>query len=41
MAVRLSKAFGGNAESWITQQAHFEVAQIRVDQIKAKRLQTV
>jgi addiction module HigA family antidote len=41
MAVRLSKVFGGSAESWITQQAHYEVSQVRADRIKLKRLQTV
>jgi addiction module HigA family antidote len=40
MAVRLSKACGGSAESWITQQAHYDVAQVRADRIKVKRLQT-
>jgi addiction module HigA family antidote len=40
MAVRLSKAFGGSAESWITQQAHYDVAQVRAERIKVKRLQT-
>jgi addiction module HigA family antidote len=39
MAVRLSKVFGGSAESWITQQAHYDVAQVRADRIKVKRLQ--
>ena len=43
MAVRLSKAFGGSAESWLTQQAHYDLAQLRagriVDRIKVKRLQ--
>ena len=39
MAVRLSKVFGGSAESWITQQAYYDVAQVRADRIKAKRLQ--
>jgi len=38
MAVRLSKAFGGRAESWLTQQAHYDVAQVRADRIKVKRL---
>jgi addiction module HigA family antidote len=38
MAVRLSKAFGGSAESWHTQQAHYDVAQVRADRIKVKRL---
>ena len=39
MAVRLSKVFGGSAESWITQQAHYDVAQVRADRIKLERLQ--
>ena len=39
MAVRLSKAFGGSAESWLTQQAHYDLAQLRADRIKVKRLQ--
>jgi antitoxin HigA-1 len=38
MAVRLSKVFGGSAESWLTQQAHYELAQVRADRIKVKRL---
>ena len=40
MAVRLSKVFGGSAESWITQQGHYDVAQVRADRIKVRRLQT-
>jgi antitoxin HigA-1 len=39
MAVRLSKVFGGSAESRITQQTHYDVAQVRADRIKVKRLQ--
>jgi addiction module HigA family antidote len=39
MAVRLSKVFGGSAESWLTQQAHYDVSQVRSDRIKLKRLQ--
>jgi antitoxin HigA-1 len=39
MAVRLSQAFGGSAESWLTQQALYELAQVRADRIKLKRLQ--
>lgn len=39
MAVRLSQVFGGSAESWLTQQAHYDVAQVRADRIKLKRLQ--
>jgi antitoxin HigA-1 len=38
MAVRISKVFGGSAESWLTQQAHYDLAQVRVDRIKLKRL---
>ena len=38
MAVRLSKVFGGSAECWITQQAHYDVAEVRADRIKLKRL---
>ena len=29
MAVRLSKAFGGNAESWLRQQMNYDLAQIQ------------
>ena len=39
MAVRLSKVFGGSAESWLTQQAHYNLAQVRTDRIKLKRLE--
>ena len=39
MAVRLSKVFGGSAESWLTQQALYELAQVRTAEIKVKRLQ--
>jgi len=38
MAVRLSKVFGGNAESWLVQQAHYDLAHVRADRIKLKRL---
>jgi plasmid maintenance system antidote protein VapI len=31
MAVRLSKAFGGSAESSLTQQAQYDIAQVRSD----------
>ena len=40
MAVRLSQVFGGSAESWITQQAHYDLAQVSADKIKLKRLQS-
>jgi addiction module HigA family antidote len=39
MAVRLSKVFGGSAETWLTQQAHYDLAHVRADRIKLKRLQ--
>ncbi|HEY1730686.1 MAG TPA: HigA family addiction module antitoxin [Terriglobales bacterium] len=39
MAVRLAKAFGGSPESWLTQQAHYELAQVNSDSIKVKRLE--
>ena len=39
MAVRLSQVFGGSAESWITQQAHYDLARVRRDKIKLKRLE--
>jgi plasmid maintenance system antidote protein VapI len=40
MEVRLSSIFCGGAESWITQQEHYDVAQLRADRIKVKRFQT-
>jgi len=39
MAVRLAKVFGGSAESCLTQQAHYDLAQVRADRIKLKRLE--
>ncbi len=38
MAVRLSKVFGGSAETWIIQQAQYDLAQVHADQIKLTRL---
>ena len=40
MAVRLSKAFGGSAESWLRQQVNYDLAQIqkREGQIQVARL---
>lgn len=40
MAVRLSKVFGGSAESWLTQQAHYDLAQVDADRIRVKRLKS-
>jgi antitoxin HigA-1 len=36
MAIRLSKAFGGIAESWLTQQGHYDLWQVmqKADDIK-------
>lgn len=41
MAVRLSKVFGGSAATWLTRQAHYDLAQVRTDQIKLMKLQPV
>ncbi|HWY48800.1 MAG TPA: HigA family addiction module antitoxin [Bryobacteraceae bacterium] len=41
MAVRLSKVFGGSAESWLVQQAHYDLAHVRSNRIKLKRLELV
>ena len=38
MAIRLSQVFGCSAQSWITQQAHYDLAQIPADRIQHKRL---
>jgi antitoxin HigA-1 len=39
MAVRLSKVFGGSEEGWLVQQAQYDLAQVRRDRIKLKRLE--
>jgi addiction module HigA family antidote len=39
MAVRLSKVFGGSAESWLVQQAHYDLAHVRTDRLKLKRIE--
>jgi len=39
MAVRLAQVFGGSAASWLTQQAHYDLAQVHTDKIKLKRLE--
>jgi addiction module HigA family antidote len=41
MAVRLSKVFGGSDESWLVQQAQYDLAKVRRDRIKLKRLELV
>jgi addiction module HigA family antidote len=38
MAVRLSKVFGGSAESWLIQQAQYDLAQVRSDRLRLKRI---
>ncbi|MCF8003451.1 MAG: HigA family addiction module antidote protein [Chromatiaceae bacterium] len=40
MAIRLSKGFGGSAESWLRQQMQYDLAQIaeQADEIDVKRL---
>jgi addiction module HigA family antidote len=39
MAVRLSKAFGGSTESWLTQQMRYDLAQVenRAAEINVRR----
>lgn len=39
MAVRLSKVFGGTEDGWLVQQAQYDLAQVRRDHIKLKRLE--
>ena len=41
MAVRLSKVFGGSAESWLIQQTQYDLAHVRADRMKLKRLELV
>jgi addiction module HigA family antidote len=41
MAVRLSKVFGGTEEGWLVQQAQYDLAQVRRDHIKLKKLELV
>ena len=38
MAVRIAKVFGGTEQGWLIQQAQYELAHIRRDRIKLKRL---
>jgi antitoxin HigA-1 len=39
MAVKLSKVFGGPAEGWLVQQAQYDLAHVRADRMKLKRLE--
>ena len=41
MAVRRSKVFGGTDEGWLVQQAHYDLAQVRRDRMKLKKLEFV
>ena len=42
MAVRLSKVFGGSDESWLVQQAQYDLAHVRADRMmRLKRLELV
>ena len=41
MAVRLSKVFGGTEEGWLVQQAQYDLAQVRRDRIKLKKVELV
>ena len=38
-AIRLSQVFGGSAQSWLVQQAHYDLARVPSDRIKLKRLE--
>ncbi len=39
MALRLSKVFGGSAESWLTQQAQYDLAHVETNLSSLKRIQ--
>jgi addiction module HigA family antidote len=39
MALRLSQVFGRSAQSWIVQQAQYDLAQVPASRIKLKKLQ--
>ena len=41
MAVRLSRVFGGTEQGWLVRQAQYDLAQVRRDRLKLKRLQLV
>jgi addiction module HigA family antidote len=41
MAVRLSKVLGGTEEGWLLQQAQYDLAQVRRDRMKLKKLELV
>ena len=39
MAIRLSQVFGGSAESWVVQQAQYDLAQVPRNRIRLKKLE--
>jgi len=39
MAVRLSKVFGGAEQGWLVRQAQYDLAHVRRDRLKLKRLE--
>jgi len=39
MAVRLEKVFGGSAESWLLQQAQYDLAHVQRDRIKLEKIE--
>ena len=39
MAVRLEQVFGGSAESWLVQQAQYDLTRVKPQGIKLRRLQ--
>jgi len=39
MAMRLEQVFGGSAESWLVQQVQYDLAQIKPQDFKLRRLQ--
>ena len=41
MAVRLSLVFGCSAESWLAQQAQYDLANVHTDRMKLKKLELV
>jgi addiction module HigA family antidote len=41
MAFRLSQVFGGSAQSWLLQQAQYDLAHLRTGHLKLKRLELV
>ena len=41
MAFRLSQVFGGSAQSWLLQQAQYDLAHLRTDHLKLKRLDMI